>query len=586
MNSIIRLLGLCPRTPPLQPSLTLRDLRAALLENGDADLILLPRLCFSPPSSEALQASRTVRRACGQALEGLIALSRERESMFVLTALFYDSGFPREEAVVIRRGECRRTPVDGEPLCCQIGELPFLVLPGAAEKLLLQTQAILHSGCALILNPAYEPAAAGSLNRRERLLGALSDAAGCAVFTVGGGICDTSSPQLYGGHISLAESGVLCARQSAGMQPLSLSYDLDIDLLCPQSRAQPEPVLISPASEADGLHRTVNRTPYLPASRRARRAFLEEAFRLQARALAARMQNTGIDRLVLGVSGGLDSTLALLVCAAACDLLSLPRGAILAVTMPGFGTCGRTYENALQLMAQLGAEAREIPISQAVLSHFSDIGHDPGDRDVTYENAQARERAQILFDLGNQEGALVVGTGDLSEAALGFSTFGGDHLAGYNVNITLNKTTIRELTALIAERELIAGVSSTLQDILDTPVSPELLPPDEQGAPGQKTEEILGPYILHDFFLYYPLRYSLTPAKVLGYATVAFEGEFEPGFIKDKLRIFLRRFYQSQFKRSCAPDAAAVMEPNLIGYQIPSDLDPSVFLDELEQISI
>lgn len=586
MNSIIRLSGLCPRTPPLQPSLTLRDLRAALLESGDADLYLLPRLLFSPPSGELLRSSRTVRRSCEQALDGLLALSREREGMFVLTALFYDSGFPREEAVVIRRGECRRTPVNGEPLCCQLGELPFLVLPGEAEELLLQAQKILDSGCALILNPAYEPAAAGTVNRRGRLLSALSDASGCAVLTVNGGIGDTSSPRLYGGYISLAENGTLCAHQAAGMEPICLSYDLDIDLLRPTSRAQPEPVLICPASEADGLHRTVNRTPYLPASRRARRAFLEETFRLQARALASRMQNTGIDRLVLGVSGGLDSTLALLVSAAACDLLSLPRGAILAVTMPGLGTCGRTYENALQLMQSLGAEMREIPISQAVLSHFADIGHSPEDRDVTYENAQARERSQILFDLGNQEGALVVGTGDLSEAALGFSTFGGDHLAGYNVNITLNKTTIRELTALIAERELISGVRETLRDILDTPVSPELLPPDEQDTPGQKTEEILGPYILHDFFLYYTLRYSLPPAKVLGYATVAFEGEFEPGFIKEKLRIFLRRFYQSQFKRSCAPDAAAVMDPNLIDYQIPSDLKPDVFLDELEQITI
>ncbi|MCI8623274.1 MAG: NAD(+) synthase [Provencibacterium sp.] len=586
MNSIIRLMGICPRTPPLQPAATLRDLRAALLERGDADLILLPRLLFSPPSGKELSGSRTVRRACEEALDGLLALSREREGLFVLTALFYDSGFPREEAVVIRRGECRRTPADGEPLCCQIGELPFLVLPGAAESLLLQTGTILSSGCALVLNPAYEPAAAGTMNRRGRLLGALSDASGCAVFTVNGGVGDTSSPQLYTGSVALAENGALAAHQTAGLEPLAFSYDLDTDLLHPVSRAQPEPILIAPGAETDGLRRMVNRTPYLPASRRARRAFLEEAFRLQARALASRMQNTGIDRLVLGVSGGLDSTLALLVSAAACDLLSLPRGAVLAVTMPGFGTCGRTYENALQLMEALGAERREIPISQAVLSHFEDIGHDPAARDTTYENAQARERTQILFDLGNQEGALVVGTGDLSEAALGFATFGGDHLAGYNVNITLNKTTIRELTALIADRELLPGVAAILRDILDTPVSPELLPPDEEGMPGQKTEEILGPYILHDFFLYYTLKYSLTPAKVLSYAAVAFEGEFDPGFIKDKLRIFIKRFYQNQFKRSCAPDAAAVMEPNLIHYQIPSDLSAALFLEELEQITV
>jgi NAD+ synthase (glutamine-hydrolysing) len=296
------------------------------------------------------------------------------------------------------------------------------------------------------------------------------------------------------------------------------------------------------------------------------------------------MENTGITKLVLAVSGGLDSTVALLVCVEAMALLDLPRKNIIGVTLPGFGTSDTTYYNALNLLEKLEVTRRDISIKAAVQQHFEDIGHG-GEKDITYENAQARERTQVILDIANMIGGLMVGTGDLSEEALGFCTFGGDQLAGYNVNCCITKTVLRELTAHIADNNLIEGVADILRDILDTPVSPELLPPDEAGDIQQKTEEILGPYILHDFFLYHFIRYRFGPTKLYFYACMAFAGEMEPPFIKDKLRLFLKRFCAGQFKRACAPDAAAITQVNLLGanYRIPSDLDPSFLLAELEE---
>jgi NAD+ synthase (glutamine-hydrolysing) len=266
-------------------------------------------------------------------------------------------------------------------------------------------------------------------------------------------------------------------------------------------------------------------------------------------------------------------------------MLGLPRENILAVTMPGFGTSDTTHYNALSLMEGLGVTRRDISIRAAVRQHFEDIGHSGSpDATNTYENAQARERTQIMLDLANMAGALMVGTGDLSEEALGFSTFGGDQLASYNVNCCLTKTVIRELVGHIAATGLIDGVSDVLRAILDTPISPELLPPGEDGEIKQKTEEILGPYILHDFFLYHFIKSRFTPSKIYTYACAAFSGEMEPDFIKDKLRLFFKKFCAGQFKRSCAPDAASITEVNLCGvnYYIPSDLDPTFLLRDLE----
>lgn len=285
------------------------------------------------------------------------------------------------------------------------------------------------------------------------------------------------------------------------------------------------------------------------------------------------MEHTCAQRLVIGISGGLDSTLALLICSRACRALKRPASDILAVTMPGFGTTDRTHDNAVTMCRLLGVELREIPISECCLRHFADIGHDPAERTTTYENVQARERTQILMDLANKTGGLVVGTGDLSEIALGWSTYNGDHMSMYAVNCSIPKTLIRCLIEHIAEGSS-PELAATLADINNTPVSPELLPPSDDGTIEQKTEDVLGPYDLHDFFLFHFIKYGAEPDKILHLAEHAFRGEFQPDFIRRCLGIFIRRFFRQQFKRSCMPDGPKVGTISLSprgDWRMPSD---------------
>ena len=274
---------------------------------------------------------------------------------------------------------------------------------------------------------------------------------------------------------------------------------------------------------------------------------------------------------------------ALLFCQQALKELDLPANNLIAITMPGFGTTDRTYYNALSLISALGADNRDISIKASVLQHFEDIGHDPSVRDVTYENAQARERTQILMDVANSCRGLVVGTGDMSEDALGWCTFGGDHLANYNVNVCLTKTMIRRMVTHLCSR-FDEQIGSILHDIVDTPVSPELLPPDESGKIQQKTEDILGNYALHDFFLYYLLRYNFPPRKLYYYACLAFSGELSASYILEKLKLFLHRFFAGQFKRSCTPDSARITDVNLTCWSIPSDASAQSLLCDLDEI--
>ena len=283
---------------------------------------------------------------------------------------------------------------------------------------------------------------------------------------------------------------------------------------------------------------------------------------------------------MVGISGGLDSTLALLVAVRAFDSLGLDRSGIYGVTMPGFGTTDRTYNNALQLMRALGVTIREIPIAKAVMQHFSDIGHDPQVHDVTYENSQARERTQILMDLANRVGGMVLGTGDLSELALGWATYNGDHMSMYGVNASVPKTLVRHLTryfAMTTDDEL---CRRTLLDIIDTPVSPELLPADSEGKIAQKTEDLVGPYELHDFFLYYILRYGFTTERIRMMAVAAFEGRYSEEVIDKWLAVFVRRFFRQQFKRSCLPDGPKVGSVCLSprgDWRMPSDASSAAF---------
>lgn len=333
------------------------------------------------------------------------------------------------------------------------------------------------------------------------------------------------------------------------------------------------------------LERPVDAHPFIPSPDMMEKS-CEEILSIQVMGLAKRLVHTSCQKVVIGISGGLDSTLALLVCAMTFDKLGLDRSGIIGVTMPGFGTTDRTYTNAIKLMQSLRITIREISIAKSVTQHFEDIGHDISVHDTTYENSQARERTQILMDVSNQEGGLVIGTGDLSELALGWCTYNGDHMSMYAVNASIPKTLIACLVKFVAGT-MDADTSATLHDVVDTPISPELVPADEDGNIQQKTEDLVGPYELHDFFLYYFMRHGFRPMKIFLLAQKAFEGQYEDDVIKHWLKTFFRRFFSQQFKRSCLPDGPKVGSISLSprgDWRMPSDASSELWLRECEML--
>ncbi|OAV67619.1 Glutamine-dependent NAD(+) synthetase [Bacteroidales bacterium Barb6XT] len=334
--------------------------------------------------------------------------------------------------------------------------------------------------------------------------------------------------------------------------------------------------------EAFRLYRPINPAPFIPCNRAEER--WEDIFRMQTAGLAKRMTHTKAETAVVGVSGGLDSTLALLVTVMTFDRLHIPRERVMGVTMPGFGTTGRTYANAVALIRSLGVTLREISIKAACEQHFKDIGHDRENHNVTYENAQARERTQILMDIANQTNGLVVGTGDLSELALGWATYNGDHISMYGVNASIPKTLVKHLVRWIADNKMDEASRLTLSDIIATPISPELIPADEQGNILQKTEDLVGPYELHDFFLYHFLRFGTRPAKIYFLAQHAFAGVYDRETIRKWMRVFFDRFFRQQFKRSCLPDGPKVGSVSLsprCDWRMPSDASAAAWLREI-----
>ena len=331
------------------------------------------------------------------------------------------------------------------------------------------------------------------------------------------------------------------------------------------------------------ITRYIDPAPFVPSDVNNLKSRCEEILDIQSIGLRKRLKHTGAKTAVIGISGGLDSTLALLVTVRAFEMLSLDKKGIIAVTMPGFGTTDRTYNNAVKMIEELGVTFREIDIKNAVTVHFEDIGHDIEKHDVTYENGQARERTQILMDIANKEGGLVIGTGDLSELALGWATYNGDHMSMYAVNVSVPKTLVRHLVQYYADYLSNDELKKVLYDVLDTPVSPELLPPKD-GVIAQKTEELVGPYELHDFFLYYLMRHGASPFKIYRLAKIAFKDSYDEETILKWLKIFYRRFFSQQFKRSCLPDGPKVGTVSLSprgDLRMPSDASVRIFLDEL-----
>ncbi|WP_094548591.1 NAD(+) synthase [Petroclostridium xylanilyticum] len=427
--------------------------------------------------------------------------------------------------------------------------------------------------------------------------------AGYVYVSAGGG--ESTTDVVFAGHAIIAENGSVLSESKRFCESEQLIInEIDIDRLASDRQKATSfmglmgsninlnrnyKVVNCHLKNADirSLHRKVDPHPFVPRGNSERDQRCEEIFSIQVGGLAKRISHTGSETAVIGISGGLDSTLALLVTVKTFDRLNMDRKNIIGITMPGFGTTGRTYHNALNLMKSLGVTVREINIKDACMQHFKDIGHDPGICDVTYENTQARERTQILMDIANKEKGLVIGTGDLSELALGWATYNGDHMSMYAVNSGIPKTLVRFLVQWVAENLVDESSRETLLDILDTPVSPELLPANEKGEIDQKTEDIVGPYELHDFFLYQVVRFGFKPAKVLFLAEIAFKDKYSTKIIKKWLKVFYRRFFTQQFKRSCLPDGPKVGSINLSprgDWRMPSDASYRLWMDELENI--
>ena len=411
----------------------------------------------------------------------------------------------------------------------------------------------------------------------------------------GCGFGESTQDVVYGGNALIYENGKLLSEgERFSMKPQMSIMQVDVERLRAEKLARQEfkeststATIINCRSYTPRdfvLEREVDASPFIPKGEDMNSS-CEEILNIQTFGLIKRLVHTGSKRVVIGVSGGLDSTLALLVSVRAFDQLELDRRGIIAVTMPGFGTTDLTYNNALLLMKSLGVTVREISIAKSVMLHFEDIGHDANVHDVTYENSQARERTQILMDLSNQVGGLVVGTGDLSELALGWATYNGDHMSMYGVNAGVPKTLIKYLIMNEIKQYEDDTIRNVLQSVIDTPISPELIPADEDGNIKQKTEDLVGPYELHDFFLYYFLRFGFRPLKLYVLAQKAFAGKFSDDVIKHWLQTFLRRFFNQQFKRSCLPDGPKVGSVSLSprgDWRMPSDASNNLWLKEIE----
>ena len=457
------------------------------------------------------------------------------------------------------------------------------------------------AGATLLLNLSASPEILGKQDYRRALVASQSARCLAAYLYASAGPNESSTDLVFSGHSLIAENGQVLAETERYCFDSQLAVaDVDLERLTgerqrntPFSRGELAGAyriqsLKLQQPPVATLRRPLSRQPFVPPEDAERAARCREIFQLQTSALMTRLRHTGSRSVVIGLSGGLDSTLALLVTVNAFDRAGLERSGIVALTMPGFGTTGRTRKNAEQLADHLGAQLRVVPIDEAVKGHFRDIGHDPELRDVTYENSQARERTQILMDIANQVGGLVIGTGDLSELALGWATYNGDHMSMYAVNCGVPKTLVRYLVAWCAEEQFSGAISRILEDVCATPVSPELLPPSASGEIAQLTEQVVGPYELHDFFLYQVVRMHFPPAKVLLLAEQAFGDDFSRTDLIRWLKHFYQRFFSQQFKRSCLPDGPKIGTVALSprgDWRMPSDAAVSLWMRQLEGLA-
>lgn len=521
------------------------------------------------------------------------------EKRWFASALDIDTNsltYAKQDIAVTNEAEVFRTP-DGVRFGVEICEDVWSPVPPSGN--------IALAGAEIIFNLSASDELIGKHDYLKSLLAQQSARTISGYVYSSCGFGESTQDVVYGGNAIVYENGQLLAEgERFSFEPQLVVAQIDVERLRSERRSNTTFTTAQRSISAwvfntekvkerpFELKREVNPWPFIPTTNDMRRS-CEEIFSIQVAGLAKRISHTRSKTAVIGISGGLDSTLALLVCVKTFDKLGLSRRGIVGVTMPGFGTTDRTHDNAVSLMRSLGVTIREISISAAVTQHFNDIGHDISVHDVTYENSQARERTQILMDLSNQLGGLVIGTGDLSELALGWATYNGDHMSMYGVNTGVPKTLIKYLVQYVADSCVDGKSRETLMDIINTPISPELIPADENGNIKQKTEDLVGPYELHDFFLYYFLRFGFTPRKIFVLARHAFDGHdkrasvYDRETIKKWLTTFFRRFVSQQFKRSCLPDGPKVGSVSLSprgDWRMPSDADSSMWIKECESL--
>lgn len=572
-------------------------------------VLALPELCVTGSTCGDLFAQGTLLNGAQSALERIVSATAGFDMICAVGAPVRTDAGVCSCAVVFSRGEVvgivpksvlspeQRTcfAAVARPAVFVCSDLPDLRIGvefgselGAAAP---PSETLALSGTDVILCLSASPELAGKAERTRTLVSAQSARLGCAYILAEAGDGESTADGVYGGHCLIAENGRLLAESTLFDNGLVTS-DIDLGRIVFERRRRNMTAAgngvpsneFSLAPQETTLTRVFPRLPFVPEGEDELKERCALMLHIQTAALAKRMSHIGAKKAVLGISGGLDSALALIVCAETMLKLRRPRTDIIAVTMPCFGTSKRTKNNARKLCEMLGTELREVDITASVEQHFRDIGHDPSVHNTAFENAQARERTQVLMDIANDENGLVVGTGDLSELALGWATFAGDHISMYGVNASLPKTLIRRIVAYYADNCGIDELCAVLHDIIDTPVSPELLPA-ENGEIAQKTEDNVGPYELHDFFIYYMLRCGYSPRKLYRTACAAFDGEYEPEVILKWLKVFCRRFFSQQFKRSCLPDGPATGSVSLSprgGLSMPSDVSARLWLAEAE----
>jgi len=606
-------------------------------DSEGAKLIVFPELALTGVSAGELLRQDTLLEAARAALFNVMEETRDTDILVFLGLPFKERGRIYSVAAVFTKGIllgiCPKTMLSGRDVLMQarvftpgpkaVEEILLRKPDGGSVKTLFGRDILLRcdsgpdariglifeeelsvpesdgvraalAGANILVCPGNAPDRAGSRKARKELLRSVSGMNTAAVLYAGPSQGESTEDCVWSAHSLITENGVTL-RES---QPFSCELtvtEIDTELLSAASaaanRTADDTEKLTECgflwkNEACTLTRSYPAYPFRPEDPAEQKAFFEEILALQAMGLRKRLEHTGCNRVLIGLSGGLDSTWALIVAARAFDYLGLDRSRITAVTMPCFGTSERTYRNALTLSDSIGAELLEINIKNAVRVHFEDIGLDESKKDVAYENSQARERTQVLMDLANRMNGLVVGTGDLSELALGWATYNGDHMSNYGVNGSIPKTLMRDLVRNYGEQTESDALRGVLMDILDTPVSPELLPAEE-GKITQKTEDLVGPYELHDFFLYYMVRYGFRPSKIFRITKKTWGGEYGDETILKWLKTFCRRFLTQQFKRSCMPDGPCATEISLSprgGMMIPSDASAAMFLKDLEEI--